>query len=228
MSPARPRKIRRCRWRAARANFLGRERRGGFNERQVGAEEAQAHQSAWPTAVCIFCGGATPASTIDHQPARSFFDAKLAPEGYEFPACEPCNKKSKDQEHVLTTLVRLSQDGQQNGQREIDFAKVREGDEEQLSRLAQGARSEREARLREIPRCLRSCGPCLSSAASDGHDRPEDRRRGGGWRLRLEYPLNRLDSVLRAHQLEGGRTIYCHRRLGKSRFGPFRNVTRLG
>jgi hypothetical protein len=73
--------------------------------------------------LCIFCGGATPASTIDHQPARSFFDAKLAPEGYEFPACEPCNKKSKDQEHVLTTLVRLKQDGQQNGQREVDFAK---------------------------------------------------------------------------------------------------------
>ncbi|WP_316228478.1 hypothetical protein [Bradyrhizobium sp. SZCCHNR1039] len=73
--------------------------------------------------LCIFCGGATPASTVDHQPARSFFDAKLAPEGYEFPACEPCNKKSKDQEHVLTTLVRLKQDGQQNSQREVDFAK---------------------------------------------------------------------------------------------------------
>jgi hypothetical protein len=54
---------------------------------------------------------------------RSFFDAKLAPAGYEFRAREPCNKKSKDQEHVLTTLVRLRQDGQQNGQREIDFAK---------------------------------------------------------------------------------------------------------
>jgi hypothetical protein len=73
--------------------------------------------------LCIFCGGAAPASTIDHQPARSFFDAKHAPEGDEFPACEPCNKKSKDHEHVLTTLVRLKGDGQQDGQREVDFAK---------------------------------------------------------------------------------------------------------
>ena len=73
--------------------------------------------------LCIFCGGSVPASTIDHQPARSFFDAKHSPEGYEFPACEPCNKKSKDHEHVLTTLVRLKGDGQQNDQRELDFAK---------------------------------------------------------------------------------------------------------
>jgi len=73
--------------------------------------------------LCIFCGGSAPASTGDHQPARSFFDAKHAPEGYEFPACEPCNKKSKDQEHVLTTLVRLKGGGEYNAQREVDFAK---------------------------------------------------------------------------------------------------------
>ncbi|MGC0322566.1 hypothetical protein ABIG06_003195 [Bradyrhizobium sp. USDA 326] len=73
--------------------------------------------------LCIFCAGAAPASTGDHQPARAFFDAKHAPEGYEFPACEPCNKKSKDFEHVLTTLVRLKGDGGQNAQRDVDFAK---------------------------------------------------------------------------------------------------------
>jgi hypothetical protein len=74
--------------------------------------------------LCIFCGGAAPASTIDHQPARAFFDAKLAPEGYEFPACEPCNQKSKDHEHVLTTLVRLKADeGKQSERRDVDFAK---------------------------------------------------------------------------------------------------------
>lgn len=73
--------------------------------------------------LCIFCGGAAPASTGDHQPARSFFDAKHAPEGYEFPACEPCNKKSKDHEHVFTTLVRLKGGGERNAQREVDFAK---------------------------------------------------------------------------------------------------------
>src|SRR5438132_13599193 len=74
-------------------------------------------------ALCIFCGGTTPASTIDHQPARAFFDAKVGPEDYEFPACEPCNKKSSAHEHVLTTLVRLNGGGKQNPQRELDFAK---------------------------------------------------------------------------------------------------------
>ena len=71
----------------------------------------------------IFCGGAAPAATIDHQPARAFFDAKLAPEDYEFPACEPCNRKSRDHEHVLTMLVRLKAEGPQNEQRDVDFAK---------------------------------------------------------------------------------------------------------
>jgi hypothetical protein len=73
--------------------------------------------------LCIFCGGAVPASTGDHQPARALFDAKHAPEGFVFPACEPCNKKSKDKEHVLTTLVRLKGDGAPNAQRDVDFAK---------------------------------------------------------------------------------------------------------
>jgi len=73
--------------------------------------------------LCIFCGGTKPASTVDHQPARSFFDARVGPENSEFPGCEPCNKKSKDHEHVLTTLVRLKGEGGQNAQREVDFAK---------------------------------------------------------------------------------------------------------
>jgi hypothetical protein len=72
--------------------------------------------------LCIFCAGASSAATIDHQPARALFDAKRAPEGYEFPACEPCNRKSKDAEHVLTTLVRLKADDQSE-QRDLDFAK---------------------------------------------------------------------------------------------------------
>lgn len=88
---------------------------GGKKRKQLGLLGRQS--------LCIFCGGTTPASTVDHQPARSFFDGRVWPEGYEFPACEPCNKKSKDQEHVLTTLVRLKGEAEQNAQRELDFAK---------------------------------------------------------------------------------------------------------
>lgn len=53
--------------------------------------------------LCIFCGGIAPASTGVHQPDRAFFDVKHAPEGDEYPACAPCNKKSR--EYVLTALV---------------------------------------------------------------------------------------------------------------------------
>ncbi|MDA9425667.1 MULTISPECIES: hypothetical protein [Bradyrhizobium] len=56
---------------------------------------------------CIFCGGRARATTVDHQPARALFDRRDWPEGYAFPACEPCNRASKDAEHKLALLVRI-------------------------------------------------------------------------------------------------------------------------
>jgi hypothetical protein len=57
---------------------------------------------------CCFCGGEEPATTIDHQPARSLFDQRQWPEGYIFPACHSCNQESRRHEHVLAVLVRIS------------------------------------------------------------------------------------------------------------------------
>lgn len=43
--------------------------------------------------VCCYCGDA--ATTTDHCPPRSFFERRGWPEGYEFPACGPCNDEGR-------------------------------------------------------------------------------------------------------------------------------------
>lgn len=53
---------------------------------------------------CIYCGAA--ATTTDHCPPRCFFENRLWPETYEFPACEPCNLEARLDEQALAVLVR--------------------------------------------------------------------------------------------------------------------------
>lgn len=72
--------------------------------------------------LCCFCGE-RPAATEDHQPARALFDRREWPEGYVFPACEPCNKASKHYENVMTVLVRLASAREDDPQRVADFRK---------------------------------------------------------------------------------------------------------
>ena len=57
--------------------------------------------------VCAFCGGCTPATTIEHCPPRAMFQHKQWPEGFEFPACEACNKSSSDDDLVVAMLARM-------------------------------------------------------------------------------------------------------------------------
>jgi len=53
---------------------------------------------------CVYCGGA--ATTSDHCPPRTFFEARQWPETYEFPACEPCNGSARLDEQALAVLIR--------------------------------------------------------------------------------------------------------------------------
>jgi len=64
--------------------------------------------------------GERPAATEDHQPAKALFDRKEWPEGYVFPACEPCNKATK---HAMSVLVRLAPEREDDPQRVADFRK---------------------------------------------------------------------------------------------------------
>jgi hypothetical protein len=66
---------------------------------------------------CAYCG--QPATTTDHCPPRSFFEARQWPEGYEFPACEECNQQSRLDEQVLAVLARIRlQDTSENAHNE--------------------------------------------------------------------------------------------------------------
>ncbi len=58
--------------------------------------------------LCCFCGGLTPAMTEDHVPARSIFDGRDWPKGYSFPACDACNRLTREEENVLAFLSRIN------------------------------------------------------------------------------------------------------------------------
>jgi len=56
---------------------------------------------------CCFCGGGTPAETIDHVPLRAAFAGNVGPEDFEFPACHECNGGTSGSEQVFALYVRL-------------------------------------------------------------------------------------------------------------------------
>jgi hypothetical protein len=55
--------------------------------------------------LCCYCGAV--ATTTDHCPPRSLFEQRHWPEGYEFPACEPCNSEGRLSEIVIACLYRM-------------------------------------------------------------------------------------------------------------------------
>lgn len=76
------------------------------NERR--ARELSARQQAYArTDRCIYCGGDTPGTTVDHCPPRNFFEERRWPEGYVFPACERCNFASRHEEEVCALVARM-------------------------------------------------------------------------------------------------------------------------
>lgn len=55
--------------------------------------------------LCCYCGA--PATTTDHIPSRHYFLRRDWPEGFEFPACEPCNAETRVDEQVMAFLLNL-------------------------------------------------------------------------------------------------------------------------
>jgi hypothetical protein len=89
----------------------------------MGQSKVRVKQVLSMTRDCIFCAALRPATTVDHQPARSLFDRREWPEGYAFPACEPCNQASKDAEHKLALLVRVNSQREDDPVRRQEFRK---------------------------------------------------------------------------------------------------------
>lgn len=60
--------------------------------------------------MCIYCGGNTPAVTIDHMPPKVMFDKKDRPEGLEFPSCKSCNNGAGITDTVCSLIGRIYPD----------------------------------------------------------------------------------------------------------------------
>ncbi len=56
---------------------------------------------------CIYCGGNTIATTIDHMPPITIFDLRERPKGLEFPACTDCNSGSTGAEQIAGLISRM-------------------------------------------------------------------------------------------------------------------------
>lgn len=59
---------------------------------------------------CIYCGGRAAGTTEDHCPPRALFREKQWPEGFVFPACEPCNGGSSDEDLLVALLAHMAPD----------------------------------------------------------------------------------------------------------------------
>lgn len=59
---------------------------------------------------CIYCGGNTPAETLDHAPPVVAFDRRHRPKGLEFPACNACNQGAKRSDQVVGFMARVYPD----------------------------------------------------------------------------------------------------------------------
>jgi hypothetical protein len=56
---------------------------------------------------CIYCGGATPGSSVDHMPPITVCDDKLRPVGMEFIACKECHDGSRKPDQVAGLFCRM-------------------------------------------------------------------------------------------------------------------------
>lgn len=69
---------------------------------------------------CCFCGGCAHSEEPDHIPSRVLFENRQWPEGYEFPACETCNRESRHDEQVVAMLSRIYPDADtEQGKKEV-------------------------------------------------------------------------------------------------------------
>ncbi len=72
---------------------------------------------------CIYCGGTTPAATIDHMPPRMMFRGKHRPQGLEFASCHACNAGTKHSDLVASMIGRFAPDSEMTHDEE-EFKKV--------------------------------------------------------------------------------------------------------
>ncbi|MGI4826769.1 MAG: hypothetical protein ACRYFU_01035 [Janthinobacterium lividum] len=73
--------------------------------------------------LCCFCGGTAPAITIDHVPPKACFPDGYCPDGFEFPACDACNRGSKKEDALAGFYTQLM-DFNESNRTPDDIAKM--------------------------------------------------------------------------------------------------------
>ncbi|UYN96575.1 MAG: hypothetical protein KIT25_06480 [Enhydrobacter sp.] len=59
---------------------------------------------------CIYCGGSTPGSSVDHMPPIAICDLRQRPPGLEFVACADCHEATRRLDQVAAVLCRAFPD----------------------------------------------------------------------------------------------------------------------
>jgi hypothetical protein len=87
--------------------------------------------------ICCFCGGNTPATTVGHVPNRAFFERKMWPDGYIFPACDVCQGDARTTDLVTAAVARISPGMSSTALREVRalYAGFRNNDREAFLEL---------------------------------------------------------------------------------------------
>jgi hypothetical protein len=67
---------------------------------------------------CIYCGGAVPATTIDHVPPRIIFRGRQRPKGLEFASCKSCNEGTSRADLVAGLFSRVAPDAATEAEQE--------------------------------------------------------------------------------------------------------------
>jgi hypothetical protein len=134
----------------------------------MGEAKQQARTILEMSRACIFCAGEAPATTVDHQPARALFDRREWPEGYAFPACEPCNRASKDAEHKLAVLVRIDSQREDDPVRRKEFQKYLVGMRNNFPGLIKPLSANEKRRFLKSEGIARSPGVALADIHAAG------------------------------------------------------------
>jgi hypothetical protein len=74
--------------------------------------------------MCVYCGGVTPATEVEHFPAKITFDLKLRPNDLVFPACTTCNRGSADLDQIAGFLTRMLPDQPRGSQTDNEQTKI--------------------------------------------------------------------------------------------------------
>jgi hypothetical protein len=118
---------------------------------------------------CIYCAGATTATTIEHMPPIEIFEGRQRPKGLEFPACKACNNGTGHSDLVASMLARTWPDSGAETQRkdmQKIFRAIANNIPALLSEMNTGRAAEKMARnrhnLSEDVHPLRADGPILT------------------------------------------------------------------